>query len=243
MKITIIETGRPPAAIAANFPHYPKMFADLIGPHGDFTFETVALLDGDAFPDPGSLEATLITGSPLGVYDDAPWMGALMDFIRWSAASDVPQVGICFGHQAMAQALGGQVVKSPKGWGIGRHTYEIERAEPWMGDAPASLMRCAVSHQDQVVAPPPGARVITASDFTVFAGLSYAQGPAISFQCHPEFSDAFSAALYRARLGRPLGEGDVAAAIASLDTPSDNALVGRWIAEFYRRNTKEKGGT
>lgn len=239
MKITIIETGRPPASIAAGFPRYPKMFADLIGPNGDFSFETVALPDGEAFPDPSGLEAVLVTGSPYGVYDDAPWMASLMDFIRWSAAEAVPQVGICFGHQAMAQALGGQVTKSPKGWGIGRHTYEIERAEPWMGEAAPARISCAVSHQDQVIAPPPGARVIAASDFTVFAGLTYAQGPAISLQCHPEFSDAFSSALYRARLGKGLEAEAVARAIASLETPGDGARIGSWIADFYRQNAKE----
>ena len=183
MKITIIETGRPMPRLRPDFPNYPAMFETLISRADDgFAFETVALLDGAPLPDPETLDAVLITGSPAGVYDPEPWMPVLMDFIRWCAARTVPQVGICFGHQAMAQALGGQVVKAPKGWGLGRHTYDVEKRQPWMGEAPPETFSLAVSHQDQVIAPPPGATVVAASDFCVFAGLAYSQGPARIFQ-------------------------------------------------------------
>ena len=240
MKISIIETGRPPPAIRADWPTYPAMFETLIsGADDGFTYETVALMDGDdPLPDPATLEAILITGSPAGVYDDEPWMAMLMDFIRWAAAEKTPQVGICFGHQAIAQALGGQVVKSEKGWGLGRHSYEICRTPKWMAEAPPETFALAVSHQDQVIAPPPGAEVIAASDFTAFAALEYAQGPAISFQGHPEFSDDFSSALYKIRENNPLSPEAVSAAIASLDQPEDNALLARWIADFFRQNAK-----
>lgn len=215
------------------------MFEALISSADDgFTYETVAVVDGAPLPDPATLEAILITGSPTGVYDPEPWMPMLMDFIRWTAAEKTPQVGICFGHQAIAQALGGQVVKSEKGWGLGRHSYEICRTPKWMGEAPPGTFALAVSHQDQVIAPPPGADVIAASDFTAFAALEFAQGPAISFQGHPEFCDAFSAALYKIRENNPLSPEEVASAIGSLDQPEDNALLARWIADFFRKNAK-----
>lgn len=238
MKITIIETGRAPPAIRADWPGYPAMFERLIARADDgFTYETVALVDGAALPDPAGLEGVLITGSPAGVYDPEPWMPQLMDFIRWCAAEKTPQVGICFGHQAIAQALGGRAVKSEKGWGLGRHTYEVCRTPRWMGAAPPETVSLAVSHQDQVVAPPPGAEVIAASDFTAFAALAYAQGPAISFQGHPEFEDDFAAALYRIREDNPLSPGEVQAAIDSLGAPHDNVLLARWIAAFYRQSS------
>lgn len=244
MKITILETGRPMAPLRGRFPNYPAMFETLIASADDgFAYETVALLDGAPLPDPETLDAVLITGSPAGVYDPEPWMPILMDFIRWCAASTVPQVGICFGHQAMAQALGGQVIKSPKGWGLGRHTYDVTARQSWMGEAPPEQFALAVSHQDQVVAPPPGAIVTAASDFCVFAGLAYAQGPAISFQGHPEFSNAFSEALYENRRGSPLTDEQVDTAVASLAAPEDNDLLGDWIASFYRgvAETKARG--
>lgn len=235
MRITTIETGRPMTPLRARFPNYPAMFERLIARADEgFDYETIALLDGAPLPDPAGLDAVLITGSPAGVYDPEPWMPVLMDFIRWCAASAVPQVGICFGHQAMAQALGGQVIKSPKGWGLGRHTYDVTARQSWMGEAPPDAFSLAVSHQDQVVAPPPGAVVTAASDFCVFAGLAYAQGPAISFQGHPEFSNAFSEALYENRRGSPLTDAQVDTAVASLAEPENNDLLAEWIANFYR---------
>ena len=239
MKVTIIETGKPPLKIRADWPGYPEMFADLVGgADPELRFETVDLLEGASLPDPASLEAVLVTGSRAGVYDDEPWMAPLMDFIRWTAAEEVPQIGVCFGHQAVAQALGGQVIKSPKGWGLGRHTYRVETTAPWMGEKAPDSFALAVSHQDQVITPPPGAKVIAASDFTPFAALSYAQGPAISFQGHPEFSNGFSAALYDIRLGNPLSAEEVETAKASLAAPEHNDLVGQWMAQFYRDNAK-----
>ncbi|MCI4644964.1 MAG: glutamine amidotransferase [Hyphomonadaceae bacterium] len=244
MKITIIETGRPMAPLRDRFPNYPAMFEALISCADDgFSYETVALLDGAPLPDPETLDAVLITGSPAGVYDPEPWMPMLMDFIRWCAAKSVPQVGICFGHQAMAQALGGQVVKSPKGWGLGRHTYDVAARQSWMGEEAPETFALAVSHQDQVIAPPPGAIVTAASDFCVFAGLAYAQGPAISFQGHPEFSDAFSAALYENRRHDPLTDDQVDTAVASLEQPEDNDLLAQWIAAFYRGVAETRGSS
>jgi len=235
MKITILETGRPPDALRADWPDYPEMFEDLIDQADTgFTYESLPVVDGAALPDPASLEAVLITGSPAGVYDDRAWIAPLLDFIRWASAEAVPQVGICFGHQAMAQALGGQVVQSPKGWGIGRHHYDRIAEAPWMEPADTDGFALAVSHQDQVIAPPPGAQVLARSGFTPFAALSYAAGPAISFQGHPEFTPGFSRALYEARRGRPLGDCEVDTAIGSLEHSLDAGLVASWIARFYR---------
>jgi GMP synthase-like glutamine amidotransferase len=92
-----------------------------------FQYDTVPIYDGAAFPDPATLEGIVITGSSAGVYDDHAWLDPLRAFIRGAYAADTPMLGICFGHQIMADALGGDVRKSEKGWGLGRHTYSVKR--------------------------------------------------------------------------------------------------------------------
>src|SRR6476620_7182838 len=152
MKLAILETGRPPGDLAERFGDYPTMFAELLGP--EFEVESFDVEAGRV-PDPGNHDAVLITGSPAGVYEDLPWIPALLDFIR--AADDRKMVGICFGHQAMAEALGGHVEKSDKGWGAGLHHYDVNLAEPWMDQA--CSIAAPASHQDQVVVQPPHTEV------------------------------------------------------------------------------------
>lgn len=231
MKITILETGRPPAALRARFPDYPAMFRALLAPAApELTFETIPVCDGAPLPDPRRLDATLITGSPAGAYDPEPWIPPLERFIRDAAEAATPQVGICFGHQIMAQALGGRVEKSEKGWGVGRHGYDIVAPLPWMSPA-LPRFALAASHQDQVVEPPPNAITFARSGHTEHAGLAYTGAPAISFQGHPEMPDDFTAALVASRRGR-IPDHVVDHALESLMAPSDAAAVARWIVTF-----------
>ncbi|MEL6322874.1 MAG: gamma-glutamyl-gamma-aminobutyrate hydrolase family protein [Pseudomonadota bacterium] len=233
MKITIIETGKPPTPLNEAWASYPVMFEALIGAADpDFTYETVPLLDQRTLPAPDSLDAILITGSPAGVYDPEPWMAPLMAFIRSAAAARIPQFGICFGHQAIAEALGGKVEKSDKGWGLGRHTYTSPHRPDWLNGVPDPFS-LAVSHQDQVVAIPEGASVIAASHFTPFAGLDYGDLRAASFQGHPEFSPAYTAALHQLRRDHIGGE-IVDEAVASLRDPLDAPAIGAAMARFFR---------
>ena len=235
MRLTIIETGLPPEDLRADWPGYPAMFEALISAVDDsFTYEAVSIVRGDPLPDPAELEGIIITGSAFGVYDEVDWMSALMDFIRNAAKAGTPQFGICFGHQAMAEALGGKVVKSDKGWGVGRHTYDTPERPDWMTDGPADFA-LAVSHQDQVVAVPEGTKVTARSDFCEYAGLAYAGGTAASFQGHPEFGADFCSALHLLRRGR-IGNALVEEALASFKEPLDSAHVAKWMAAFFRAN-------
>ncbi len=223
MKLAILETGVPPGDLEAKFGDYPAMFGKLLGPGFDITSFDVR--SGKLPDDPESHHAYLITGSPAGVYDPLPWIAPLMDFIR--SADKAKMVGICFGHQAMSEALGGRVEKSEKGWGVGLHRYDVVRREPWM-DGEQSIAIPA-SHQDQVIVQPPGTKVVTASQFTPYAGLAWDGRPAISFQFHPEFSPAFAKALIEERHDAVPEPGP---ALASLDEPNDSARVGDWIRRF-----------
>lgn len=233
MKVTIIETGRAPGRLSEDFPRYPRMFEALLSAaDAGLRFETVSLVEGEALPDAAACQGVLITGSPAGVYDATPWMEPLRGFIRAAFAAETPMVGVCFGHQIIADAMGGDVRKSEKGWGVGRHTYELLQHRPWMagGGAHVSL---AVSHQDQVITPPNGAVTLARSAHTDHAMLVYEDAPVMSLQGHPEFGDDFVAALYAARRGR-LSDEQVDDAIASLARAHDNARVGQWMASFLR---------
>src|SRR6478672_8826869 len=129
MKVAILETGRPPGRLAEQFGDYPTMFEKLLG--DGFEIESFDVADGQLPTD--RHDAYLITGSPAGVYDPLPWIEPLEEFIRGATGSRL--VGICFGHQIMAEALGGHVEKSDKGWGAGLHRYEIIHAESWIDAA------------------------------------------------------------------------------------------------------------
>lgn len=227
--IGILQTGVPPADLEARHGRYDGMVARMLG--DNFSIRTYDVQAGEWPERPEDHGAYVITGSPAAVYDDLPWIAPLQGFIR-AAHGRAKLVGLCFGHQVIAAALGGQVVKSEKGWGLGLHDYDVVARAPWMDD---DLHRVAVaaSHQDQVIAPPEGVTVFASSAFTPFAGLAYAGGHAISVQFHPEFSHGFAASLVERR--RPF-IGPVAAdrALASLQAPSDAPRVAGWIRRFIK---------
>ena len=227
MRIGILQTGVPPLNLKDRYGDYPEMIGDLLGE--GFETETLDVVADGPPQDDAPFDGYVITGSAAGVYEDLPWIDPLMRFLRRMRGRR-RMVGICFGHQILAQAYGGQVIKSPKGWGVGLQRYDVGAAEPWVGDV--RQVALPASHQDQVVEAPPGANVILRSDFTPYAGLTYDDGAAISFQAHPEFVPAFATALIEARRGTRFDHQAADAAIASLAQPNDNARVARWIRGF-----------
>jgi GMP synthase-like glutamine amidotransferase len=223
MKIGILEAGRPPGSLAKRFGDYPAMFGEFLGPG----FETRSYdVTAGELPDLGDAQAWLVTGSPAGVYDDLPWIESLKGFIR-AAKGKAKLLGICFGHQLMAEAFGGRVTKSERGWGVGLHRYEVLAPAAFMDDSPSIAV--PVSHQDQIVEQPPCCTVLAASLFTPFGMLAYDDQPAISMQFHPEFSPAYARALIEFRRDRLL---DPDGAIASLEAPNDRDRVATWIRCF-----------
>lgn len=227
MKLGVLKTGAPPKGLE-RFGTYPEMVRRLLGEDA-YDYSVFDVDAGELPPSPEACEAYLITGSSAGVYDPLPWIADLKDFLV-AARGRAALVGICFGHQVMAEAFGGKVIKSPKGWGIGEQTYGLLRREPWM--EAAQEIRLPGSHQDQVVEAPPGAEVVAASDFSPFGALAYRDQPAISLQLHPEFEPAYAVALIEARRGGVLTDEQADRAIASYQTPDDRAKVGGWIRNF-----------
>ncbi len=233
--IGILETGVTPPSLLPRFGRYAAMVARMLG--DSYAFESFDVQAGRLPARPDACGAYLITGSSAGVYDPLPWIAPLEAFLR-AARGRARIVGICFGHQVMAEAFGGRVEKAAAGWGLGLHRYALRQRAPWMdaGDDAAGAdfarddVAVAASHQDQVIVPPPDATVLGGNAFTPHGIIAYGDD-ALSFQFHPEFETAFAAALVERK--RPhLGAAATDRALASLDAPHDAARVAGWIRRF-----------
>lgn len=185
MKICIIENGLTPEQLRADHGMYPQMARNWLAPAlPEAQFTTISVVSGEALPqDPTRFDGYLLTGSKHGVYENLPWMLELQAFLRRTAEARVPMFGICFGHQIMAAAFGGEVRKSDKGVATGPQIYTY-------GDLGLAPQEVLVFHQDQVETLPPSARSTGGNDFCPLGVIAY-DFPAFSVQYHPEFTTEF----------------------------------------------------
>jgi GMP synthase-like glutamine amidotransferase len=239
MKIGVIQTGKVRGDLAAAFGEYPDMFERLLNAEGPrFALETHAVVDGAPLPAPEAAAGWVVTGSRHGVYDDLPWIEPLKAFLRAARGAGRPIVGVCFGHQILAEALGGRAVKHDGGWRLGAHRFAVTRADWIAGHAPTAVDLHSV-HQDQVVAIPDDATVWATADGCRYAGLTYgdpAAPDAVSIQPHPEFVEPFARALVEKLRDDGRVEDAVAApALASFGGPVSNATVGRMLGDYLAR--------
>lgn len=235
MKIGILETGLIHEKLIDRYDPYPVMFAALLDrARQDLQYQAYSVIRREMPASIHDCDGWLITGSRHGVYEGLDWMLELQAFIRELEHASVPLVGICFGHQIIAQALGGEVVKSDKGWSVGLHSYQIDVAHEWMGDAPEQV-GIYTFHQDQVVEIPPTAKVFCSSDFCPYAGLSYGDS-IITIQAHPEFEEVYEIELLNL-YGGTLVPGPVASkALADMQASgrkADTQMLADWLARFF----------
>ena len=224
MKIGILTTGHTPEQLA-DLGNYEALFRKLLDGQG-FEFKNYNVVDG-VFP--GGVDAAdgwLITGSKHGAYEPHDWIPPLEQFIRDAYVARVPVVGICFGHQIIAQALGGKVEKFAGGWAVGRKTYDF-------AGKPVALNAW---HQDQVTVRPVDAQVVASNDFCENAALVYCDRM-FTVQAHPEFEASFIDGLIRTRGRGVVPDDRLEAATATLDQPTDNARLADQIARFFRERS------
>lgn len=185
------------------------------------------------FPDSvAECDAYLITGSPRGVYDDDPWIAQLMQFIRDSYAADKKLIGICFGHQVLAHALGGHTEKSDKGWGLGLRQFAITRHKPWM-TAPAEAYSLYFAHQDQVLHLPAAAELLGGNDFCPHA-MFVLGDQVLGVQGHPEFTKPMMQDILAGKNDGVSPELLAEAAVSVQTKAPDNAIFAQWIVNFLR---------
>ena len=232
MKIGILVCGHAIDEVAKNHGDYGDWFVTLLAGNG-FTFEIYPVVDMEFPASIHDADGWLLTGSRHGAYEDHAFIPRLEQFVREAYAAHVPMAGICFGHQLIAQALGGKVEKYHGGWAVGRQDYTFE------DHGPVSLNAW---HQDQVTELPKDARVIAGNDFCKHAGLVYGDR-VYTVQPHPEFSNPIMAEYIELRRDPAIyDEAMMDRAIECTALPNDEALLAREIAAFFKQTREAQDG-
>ena len=233
MHLAILMCNTDESDFAHRHPLDGQKFSDLVHlVRPGWTQEVFAVKDG-VFP--GGLsgfDGTILTGSPASVLSDAPWVARLLALVREMYAARLPMFGACFGHQAIALALGGQIGANPAGWFHGLSVNEVVARPGWMRDLP-DMFRLYASHKEQVVALPDGAQVVSRAKGCDVSGFAMG-GHVFATQQHPEMTRGFMLALTQ-ELAPDLGDDLASKALESLAEPTDTRAFAECLARFFEQ--------
>ena len=224
MQIGILLCGHAMPEVEKNHGDFDAMFARLLDGRG-LSFRPYDVENMEFPKSPGEMDGWLLTGSKHGVYENHPFIPPLEDFIRTSHTAKAPMVGICFGHQIIAQALGGKVEKYSGGWSVGRTGYDFTSGDTLMLNA---------WHQDQVIRAPEGAATVASNEFCTYAALTYGEH-IYTVQPHPEITGPILADYVRHRRGTgTYPDAIMDRALAKAAIPTDEAQIADQIAQFFQ---------
>lgn len=240
MHIAILVTNTDDSDFARRHPRDPEKFEALLAPlRPDWTFEAFEVKDGDFPDDIGRFDGVIITGSPASIRDGAPWMARLEALIAEMVERRLPLFGACFGHQAIARALGGTVGPNPGGWNFGHATTNILAETPWTkGETGAIGLYTA--HSEQVTEPPRGAVIVAGSPQCPVGGMRIGD-TVFTTQYHPEMSAGFIAELLEEEAGH-LGPDVAAKARLSLKEKAETERFARWVVAFFEHAAGLRAG-
>ena len=234
IKLGILQTNHDKSVdVGDAFPDDAHRFRDMFDEQDDrFSYRIYMTIGGEVPQDLDEQDAFMITGSPLSVLDHHIFTDDLMDFIRRCDAAKKPLMGACFGHQAIAVALGGKVEKSPDGYNVGIEETVYQTKRPWMTPN-RDRLPMYVFHEDAVTELPESCDLLGSTENCKNA--SFAKGDHIfTTQSHPEFSNAFMSCVLRSAESAIPAQGRKAA-WDSLETPEEGHIFGLWTTEFFKR--------
>lgn len=232
MKLGILQCDSVVKEYQPEFGNYPQMFINLFQ-KVDPDIET-QIYNVEAGEYPANIhecDVYITTGSKASVYEDLPWLHEFKSFIRTLHDNQIKLVGICFGHQLIAEAFGGKTEKSDKGWGVGVSVNQILHNKSWM-QPPLENLQIIVSHQDQVVRLPERAELLASSNFCPNYMYQIDQ-TILSIQGHPEFSKAYSEKLMRFRREK-IAESTFQTALNSLQLDTHEIIFTHWLINFFK---------
>ncbi|WP_417251653.1 glutamine amidotransferase-related protein [Castellaniella sp.] len=234
MNIGILQCDDVAPELQPRHGNYPDMIQTLLlaaDPRTRFT--VYACHQGETPSSTDAHDGWITTGSKCSANDDFDWIRTLSGFMRLLWQADKPLVGICFGHQLMARSMGGQVVRSPMGWGLGVYATTVQEKQPWMSPWYSEDLQLLASHQDQVSELPPGGQILVGSSFCPMYMMQIGRH-FLSIQGHPEFTRAYVSDLVNFRRDR-IGAERVLAARHSLQLAVHDQLLAHWILNFIAR--------
>ena len=233
MKIGVLVCDHIQEKLQAEHGDYPQMFTRFIKEMDEsFTINLYDVTECDLPAYIDECDAYMATGSQYSAYENHAWIDQLTLFVRELYTNKKPFVGICFGHQVIAMALGGNVEKSHKGWGIGVSRGMVQRELPWMTPMKEEL-NLMVTHQDQVTQLPPEGHILMGNAFCPNAMMQISDH-FLGIQGHPEFTKSYLHDLVQTR-EEVIPEHVFKAGLDSLELKTDGKLLGQWIGAFYRQ--------
>lgn len=229
--LLLIQTGMPPADIMAEHGDLPAWFAPLLQ-RWEPAVRIVRVFDDEPLPAPDGGTVAVITGSWAMVSERPAWSERTAQWIRQAVDADSALFGVCYGHQLMAHALGGEVDYHPAGIEIGSKTVTLAAThEPLLSGLPREFP-AQLTHRQTIIRLPDNAVALGASAHDRFQIVRYAE-KAWSTQFHPEITPAILFSIIRSRdkYLRAVGECPEILLQSLTETPTARELLTRFITQ------------